>query len=70
MVLLILGAEGFPIFLYLSSFHDLLPPDIAPLLSLVGVISLPLFFVKHFINILQFIRASVMLDEPKSAKAN
>jgi CDP-diacylglycerol--inositol 3-phosphatidyltransferase len=68
MVLLIVGAEGYPIYLYLSSFPDLFPEWFQPLVPVAGIVFLPLFSLKHFINVLQFIRASILLDEPPKAK--
>ncbi|KAH0787208.1 CDP-alcohol phosphatidyltransferase family protein [Histomonas meleagridis] len=62
MVLLIIGAEGLPLAIYLSSFHFKEP--LSQIINFLILIFAPLFFTKHFINVIQFMNASVSLDHP------
>lgn len=62
MVLLIVGAEGFPVCYYLTTFKEV--ADIFdPYLTYLMYFYLPLFALKHIINVIQFMYASYMLDE-------
>lgn len=61
MVLLIFGAEGFPLYLYM--IHHIKEGFILPFLHFFGIVFLPLFSLKHIINVVQLIHASIMLDE-------
>ncbi|OHT16869.1 CDP-alcohol phosphatidyltransferase family protein [Tritrichomonas foetus] len=69
MVLLIIGAEGFPLCLYALSFKEMFPPESIPLIKLGMFSMLPLFILKHIINVIQFVHASILLDEPDEEKA-
>lgn len=61
MVLLIFGAEGAPLVLYLLSFEQIKP--LYPIFKCLGILCAPLFVLKHLINVIQFTNASKMLDE-------
>jgi CDP-diacylglycerol--inositol 3-phosphatidyltransferase len=63
MVLLIFGAEGMPCCIYLTTFPDLMAAWYAPIVWLGLIAASPLFLIKHIINVLQFVRAAVLLDE-------
>jgi CDP-diacylglycerol--inositol 3-phosphatidyltransferase len=63
MVLLIFGAEGGPCCVYVKTFPEVMAQWYAPVFNLLLAAAAPLFVIKHFINVLQFVRAAVMLDE-------
>lgn len=62
MVLLIFGAEGWPLSLYLLSFGEQIPNYISIPVRYIGYFFCPLFFTKHFINIIQFFHAVDLLE--------
>lgn len=62
MVALIVGAEGFPCCYYLSTFEDM-KLKYNPYLTYLMIFYLPLFTLKHIINVIQFAHASLMLDD-------
>ena len=66
MVLLIMGAEGFPLSLYLLSHEEFVAPVILKAMHYMNYGLAPLFFTKHFINIIQFVHAAEMLDHPQT----
>ena len=68
MVLLIFGAEGFPVSTIMTTFTEY--PYLVQIFTILSHIGFPLFLMKHFINIIQFANASKMLDEVKYQKAN
>ena len=61
MVILIIGAEGFPISLYLLSFPEILR-NTYNIFKCICYVMCPLFLTKHFINLIQFYHASELLD--------
>lgn len=61
MVLLIIGAEGFPISMYLLSFPEKLDWTYQ-IFKFIEYVMCPLFLTKHFINLIQFYHASELLD--------
>lgn len=61
MVLLIIGAEGFPISMYLLSFPDVLGNTYI-IFQYIQYVMCPLFLLKHIINVIQFYHASELLD--------
>ena len=63
MVLLIIGAEGYPLGLYLLSFSEKFQPYVH-YIKIFMFSMLPLFIMKHIINVIQFVHASIILDEP------
>jgi CDP-diacylglycerol--inositol 3-phosphatidyltransferase len=63
MVTLIIGAEGFPLCLYVMSFP--IGPGVTLLAKISGAVFFPLFALKHIINVMQFWWASIMLDHKK-----
>ena len=65
MVFLIIGAEGYPLSLYLLSFKSL-NHIIKIILKNLNYFLLPLFLTKHYINIIQFFYAANTLDKPKT----
>lgn len=64
MVILIIGAEGFPLSLYLLSHKETLPAVLVTSLKYANYVLFPLFAMKHFINVIQFIHAAETLDMP------
>jgi len=61
MVLLIIGAEGFPCCLYLLSYNTI-HPMIKKVCTNLNYGLFPLFLTKHFINLIQFGCAAISLD--------
>jgi CDP-diacylglycerol--inositol 3-phosphatidyltransferase len=57
MVLLIFGAESFPCMLYARGFELL-----DWITWLLEIVAFPLFLFKHYMNVVQFVRAPVNLD--------
>ena len=68
MVLLIVGAEGLPLSLYLLSHAEFVAQPILTAMHYFNYGLAPLFIVKHFINIIQFFHAAETLDPPAQAK--
>lgn len=62
MVLLIVGAEGLPLCIYIWSYKDAVSATFVKLAYVYGSVCLPLFLLKHYINVIQLITASVGLD--------
>jgi CDP-diacylglycerol--inositol 3-phosphatidyltransferase len=67
MVILIIGAEGFPLSLYLLSHKEVLPQIVVTGLRYLNFVICPLFCMKHLINVIQFIHAAKQLDAPATA---
>ena len=65
MVLLIFGAEGFPLYIYLRAHEWYVDWMFAPVCDLFGLLFFPLFVTKHVINVIQFTTAAASLDKPK-----
>lgn len=65
MVLLIFGAEGFPLYVYLRAFDWYASWIFKPVVDLLGLAFFPLFALKHIINVIQFAYASISLDKKK-----
>ena len=64
MTLLIVGAEGWPLCLYLKG-HPLYQEQwYSPAIDAIELACVPLFCVKHIINVIQFVHSAIMLDEP------
>ena len=68
MVLLIVGAEGLPLALYLLSHAEFVAQPILTAMHYFLYGLTPLFLLKHFINIIQFIHAAESLDHPPEVK--
>lgn len=68
MVLLIMGAEGLPLCLYMLSFKETIPPIVYTVSKYLAYIALPFFSLKHIINVIQFFTAAVNLDPPVEKK--
>ena len=62
MVLLIFGAEGLPLALYFNSW-EFKCQCVTTLIHIIILACAPLFFMKHFINVIQFVNASLSLDK-------
>lgn len=63
MVILIIGAEGFPLSFYGLGFPGGIWIFTEPVLEFLRIVFFPLFITKHLINVLQFMEAARKLDE-------
>lgn len=63
MVVLIFAAEGLPCMLYLLSFKEQIPAICVQVVTYLAYVLAPLFFTKHFINVIQFFHAANSLDK-------